>query len=232
MKDEYPPHVQIFFDNLDEINELSSIHTKIAGSTRGRKSNVQVLNKSAIVLLTASWEYYVEDLVREGFKFLVINAVNHSAFPYSVLAKASKEIKNDKDDRRVWGLAGDGWKNILENYKNTILEKEIDNFHVPRPEKIDDLYLKLLGINKITSNWTWRKMTNDDAIKMLNKYIDMRGEIAHNVKTTSSVRKKAVDEYRVFLNRTAVILHNRVVEHINKLINKQPWATYKVGSVG
>jgi hypothetical protein len=66
---------------------------------------------------------------------------------------------------------------------------------------------------------------------MLNKYIDMSGEIAHNVKTTTSVRKKDVDEYRVFLNRTAVILHNRVVDHINGLINEEPWERYWVGSV-
>lgn len=137
--DDFPPHVQNFFDNLYEISELASIHTEIAGNTRGRKSKVQVLNKSAIVLLTASWEYYVEDLVREAFKFLLDNAEDHTAFPFSVLAKASKEIKNDKDDRRVWQLAGDGWKSILENYKNTILEKEIDYFHVPRPENIDEL---------------------------------------------------------------------------------------------
>lgn len=114
---EYPKHVQNFFDNLNEIDELASIHTQIAGTTPGRKNKVQILNKSAIVLLTACWEYYVEDLVREAFDFLLSNAINHSIFPSSVLAKASKELKNDKDDRRVWELAGDGWKNILENSK-------------------------------------------------------------------------------------------------------------------
>jgi hypothetical protein len=230
--DKYPPHVENFFQNLEEINELASIHTRIAGNTPGRKSKVHILNKSAIVLLTACWEYYVEDLVKEAFTFLLDNAEEHNVFPYSVLAKASKELKNDKDERRVWSLAGNGWKKILEDYKKTTLIKEIDHFHVPRPENIDELYLKLLGINKITSYWTWKKMSNEDALKKLNKFVDLRGEIAHNVKTTNSIQKKDVDEYRKFLNCVAVILHNKVVHHTESLTKKRPWDTYRYGSVG
>lgn len=229
--EQYPTHVRNFFNNLDEIDQLASIHTQIAGTTRGRKNKVQILNKSAIVLLTACWEYYIEDLLRESFKFLLDNAEDHTVFPFSVLAKASKELKNDKDDRRVWELAGKGWIKTLEEYQKTTLEKEIDHFHVPRPENIDELFLKLLGVNKITSNWTWRKMTNENAIKLLNKYIDMRGEIAHNVKTVSSITKKDVDEYRVFLNRAAVILNNRIVNHLFTLCDKQAWSVYNYGSV-
>ena len=231
MTGEYPPHIQNFFDNLSEINYLPSIHTVIAGTTPGRKRQVQILNKSAIVLYTACWEYYIEDLIREAFNFLLINSKKHNAFPNSVLAKASKEIKNDKDDLRVWDLAGFGWKKVLENYQKTILEKKIDHFHVPRPENIDELYSKLLGINTITNQWSWKKMCNKDAIDTLNKYVDLRGEIVHNVKTKTSVRKKDVDYYRKFLNRTAVILHNRVTTHIENLIGEAPWSIYRYRTV-
>ena len=224
-------HIANFEDNISEINELTSIHTQIAGNTRGRKSKVQILNKSSVILLTACWEYYVEDLAREAFKFMLENASDHDSFPFSVLAKASKELKNDKDDRRVWKLAGDGWKDVLKNYQETTLEKEIDHFHVPRPENIDLLYSKLLGINNITQNWYWQKMSNNNALTTLNRFIDLRGEIAHNVKTTQSVRKKDADDYRKFIFKLAVILHNRVNEHINNETGTKPWQSFRYGTV-
>jgi hypothetical protein len=218
----YPPHVKNFFENTDEIENLSNIHTRIAGNARGRKTNVEVLNKSSIVLLTACWEYYIEDLLRESFKYILENASNYRAFPFSVLTQASKELKNDGDNRRVWELAGEGWKKVLEKYQQTTLEKEIDHFHVPRPANIDSLFDRLLGINNITQHWS-----NSDAIRILNKYIDLRGEIAHNVKTKSSVRKIDVNNYGVFLNRAAIILHNKVTEHIQNLVGSVPWTMYQ-----
>lgn len=231
MTHRFPPHVQNFFNNLKEIEELSRIHRTVAGSTPGRKSKVHTLNKSAIVLLTACWEYYIEDLLRESFSFMLKESKSHKSFPISVLVKASNDLKNHKDERRVWELAGKGWRKVLSNFQKSTLEKEIDHFHVPRPENIDQLYLKLLGIEDVTKNILWQKMSNQNALETLNYFIDLRGEIAHNVKTKSSVRKKDVDDYRKFLNRAAVILHNRVTKHVEKAVKKAPWSTYLYGSV-
>lgn len=74
-------------------------------------------------------------------------------------------------------------------------------------------------------------MTNENTIKLLDKYVDMRGEIAHNVKTINSVRKKDVDEYRTFLNRIAVILNNRIAVFLHGCCEKQAWDFYNFGSV-
>lgn len=227
----YPLHIQNMRENLSEIEKLINIHTQVAGSSRGRKSDVEVLNKSAIVLLTACWENYIEDLVKEAFNYLLLNAEEHTAFPNSVLAKASKELKNDRDDRRVWELAGTGWQNVLKNYQDTTLIKEIDHFHVPRPTNIDELYNKLLGIQNITTTWNWQKMSNESAIETLNNFIDLRGEIAHSLKTKKSVTKKDVRFYSDFIKKTSIILHNRVNTHLEKQIGKKAWRDYVSGKV-
>ena len=60
------------------------IHTKIAGPTVGAKHNVEVLNKSAIVLLVACWEAYVEDLAGVSFRLLLRRAKRPDAFPSKV----------------------------------------------------------------------------------------------------------------------------------------------------
>lgn len=227
----FPTHIQNMRENLKEIELLINIHTQVSGQSRGRKNDVEVLNKSAIVLITACWENYIEDLVKEAFNYLLENSDQHTVFPNSVLAKASKEIKNDKDDRRVWELAGKGWQNVLKQYQSTTLNKEIDHFHVPRPINIDELYEKLLGIQKITTNWKWQKMSNESAIETLNQFIDLRGEIAHSLRTINSVKKKDVRFYSDFIKKTSIILHNRVNVHIEKQLGKKAWRDYVSGKV-
>ena len=70
----YPKHIANFFDNLGEVYELLGIHQQIAGTGTGRKIGVQTLNKSCIVLLTACWETFIEELISDAFDFLVSNA--------------------------------------------------------------------------------------------------------------------------------------------------------------
>lgn len=222
----YPNHVKNFFDNLSEVRELVNIHERVAGKSPGRKSQVETLNKSGIVLLTACWETYVEELLSAAFDHLVNNATDHKAIPFGVLTKASNDLKNDRDSRRVWDLAGDGWKAVLKAYKNDILSGQIDYFHVPRPDNIDELFEKLIGLSKPTLKWKWKKMSNSKARQTLNEYINLRGAIAHKVKSSGKVLKKDVTYYHKFLNCTGVILHNTTNEHLRSLTGKSPWINY------
>lgn len=227
----YPEHIQNFFDNLDKVQELLAIHEKIAGTTKGRKSGVETLNKSCIVLLTACWETFIEELAGNAFDYLLKNAKTHSIIPFNVLTKASNDLKNDKDNRKIWELADTGWKTVLSKYKNQIINKELDYFHVPRPENINDLYEKLLGINTITKYWKWKRMNNNSVIKTLNDFIDLRGEIAHKLKSSRSILKKDVLYYTKFINCCGVILHNATTMHLEKTTGKSPWTTYTYGSI-
>ena len=58
----YPQHFKLFDENVKEVRNLLDIHRKVAKKTPGRKYNVEVLNKSGVVLLVACWESYVEHL--------------------------------------------------------------------------------------------------------------------------------------------------------------------------
>ena len=57
-----------------EIENLLEIHTKMDGErigTTGRRPNrVQVLHRAAIVMITACWQAYLEDLFRKAFEYL------------------------------------------------------------------------------------------------------------------------------------------------------------------
>lgn len=70
----FPPHLQTLQDNMSAVERLAKIHEEIAEPTVGRKAGVEVLNKSAIVLLVACWESYVEELAETAFEILLDRA--------------------------------------------------------------------------------------------------------------------------------------------------------------
>jgi hypothetical protein len=222
-KEEFPKHINSLVDNTKEVNLLTDIHSKIAGKDPGRKTGVEVLNKSAVVLLVACWESYVEELAAHAFSIMLKYAKQPSIFPTKVLTLASKEIKNDSDETRVWQLAGKGWKDILEQHKDNTLKKHLSVFNTPKTANINNLYLDLLGVKRISKDWNWATITSQKAEAKLDAIIALRGQIAHEVKTTESVHKELVVKYSHFIKRLAGLMSNSVADHMQSRTGKDPW---------
>ena len=105
----HPAHVRQFLDNIAEVRQLQQIHTKLGGPGPGRKRDVEVLNKSAIVLVVACWEAFVEDLATIALDYMIANAKDHNAFPKVVLDR----VASKNSGPNAWLLAGEGWKKVL-----------------------------------------------------------------------------------------------------------------------
>jgi len=212
---------------MDEVKRLVKIHAVMGGSGPGRRYNLEVLNKSGIVLLVACWESYVEDLASASYEFLLANAEDHSVFPADVLTLASKRLKDHEDNREVWKLAGDGWKQVLDDYKSDLIAEHIGKLNTPRPAQVDNLYKRLLGISRISSSWCWPGMKADSAASKLNRLVTLRGSIAHRVAAAQAVKKATVNDYMWFLYRLAVISTNVARRHLRNQVGKYPWGSYK-----
>jgi hypothetical protein len=64
-----------------------------AESGRGRRYGLEVLNKSAIVLITAFWEAYYEDLATEALEHLVTNADSVEKLPLELKKRVASELR-------------------------------------------------------------------------------------------------------------------------------------------
>jgi hypothetical protein len=230
-KKNYPVHIQNLFDNFDEVRRLLAIHEKVSGDSRGYKSKVEVLNKSAIVLMVACWEAYIEDLASSAFDFMLENAKNYKVFPDNVLTIASKELRLDKDERMVWELAEKGWQKVLKEHKKQIIKKYINNFNTPRSEIIDKLFKELIGLSNLSSNWHWFGKSSDRSRKDLSDLVTLRGSISHRVSATKKVYKKEVWNKLEFINKLALKSHNRVCAHIHSRTKKPPWNIFSIGKI-
>ena len=222
-----PKHIETLRSNLSEIQRLVDIHGQISGVGPGYKHNVQILNKSAIIMLISMWESYIEDLAEMAFDYLLNSAKLPEVIPSKVLTLASNKLKKDKNDKAVWKLAGDGWKNVLKTHREYVLDKYIGKLNTPRPKQIDSIYYELLGMQSLSSLWYWRSMSNTQAISALENLITLRGSIAHKLSTSKSVTKAHVHKSVTLVLRMAIISSNRVNKHLEKITGENPWDDFK-----
>lgn len=223
MDEPLPPHVEAMIANMDEVKRLSAIHADIGGTGPGRKHNIEVLNRSAIVLIVACWESYVEDLASLSFEYLLSKATHPKQIPGKVLTIASKPLKEHKDESKVWDLAESGWRKILKDHKNNVLERYVGKLNTPRPKQVDELYESLLGMSKVSKGWSWKGIANERVIERLDALITLRGEIAHRVIAGNSVHKKHVDNARHLIGYISASLSNQVAEHIHHVLGAMPF---------
>jgi HEPN superfamily RiboL-PSP-like protein len=209
--------------NLEEVIRLLQIHTILTGSGPGYKHKVEVLNKSAIVLLVACWESFVEDLAERAFDNLINKTKDPSLFPKKVLGHCGKSLKDEKNDTSVWRLAGQGWKTVLKDYKLSILKKYTGSLNTPDTKQIENIYECLLGMKKLSSCWRWKGASSESSVKKLNTLIKLRGEIAHRVEVAKKITKMDVRKNSDFVYRLAVLTSNSVRNIVFKITKKNPW---------
>jgi hypothetical protein len=228
----WPDHVSNLISNTSEVQKLIRIHQAITGGQRGRPPDLEALHKSGVVLLVACWEAYIEDLAANAFCVLLDNAASPDVFPTRVLTLASRSLRGDDDERKVWELAGDGWRSVLEAHRDNLFERYIGRLNTPRPAQVDTLFESLIGLRSLSKHWKWKGMTNKKAVAKLDELITLRGEIAHRVTASQPVQRRYVEGAVEFINRLAAISSNTVVQYIIELSGVTPWTVVMYGKTG
>ncbi len=184
-----------FDENCEDIKRLLEIHGDLGGDAPGRRRRLEVLNKSAIVLVTSFWEAYCEDLAAEGLDHLVAHAGDVNVLPVELRKQVARELERDDHELASWKLAGDGWRSVLSSRLDDLREERNRKLNTPKTAQIDELFLKALGVPKVSTSWKWNNMSVAQASRKLDKYVELRGSIAHRGVAGTSVRKQSVDDY-------------------------------------
>jgi hypothetical protein len=212
-----------FHINKKDVEMLWHIHAEVSVSGKKRKHKSDVLNRTAIVFISACWESYIEDVCIEGFDFLLCNVEERSKIPPKVTKIAAQELSKDKDERRIGELAGLGWKNILTNYKEAIGKHWLKRFNTPKSKQVRTLFLELLGIDDITSKWHWTDTTSETACAELDRFIGIRGNIAHRIKHEETVHKSWAKEFLAHVTSLVNLTDQAISEHLLSITATRPW---------
>lgn len=192
---------RVFDENADDIDRLLEIHRDLGGDARGRRFRLEVLNKSAIVLITSFWEAYCEDLAAEVLEHIVKHARSAQSLSNEIKKIVAKELTGDPNQLAVWNLSDDGWRKVLQDRLLKLQEQRNRSLNTPKSENIDELFLKALGIEQISKTWAWRRMNSDQARTKLDRYVTQRGEIAHRGRAAHGCSKANVEDYLAFIKR-------------------------------
>jgi RiboL-PSP-HEPN len=193
-----------FEANAADVGYLLDVHALLGGTEPGRRdAALQVLNRSGIVLVSAIWEAYVEDLAAEALRHMVGHAGSPDDLPASLRRGVASELKKDPHHESPWRLAGDGWRPVLIDRLTDLQEARNRTLNTPKAEPVDSLYEEAIGVGRLSDAWYWSGMSADQARAKLDEFVALRGDIAH--RGVAAVRKKRVTD---FLN------------HVTRLVGK------------
>lgn len=217
-----------FDQNADDIMRLLELHQEKGGNLPGRRRGLDVLNKSAIILITSFWEAYCEDIAAEGLEHVVKHGTSADTLPKEIKQIVAKELKSDSHELAIWALCGDGWKKILTDRLSDLQEQRNKKLNTPKTQNIDDLFAKALGLSSVSSSWKWaKKMTITRAREKLDKFVTLRGEIAHRGIAAKSVTKAQVEDYFDFIKQLVSKTGGAVNSHVKKVTGKPLWVTLR-----
>ncbi|MBU0507252.1 hypothetical protein KKH27_00250 [bacterium] len=210
-----------FEQNLKDIDRLLEIHEDVGGTGAGRRYNLEVLNKSAIVLICASWEAYCEDLCKEAFDHLLSSTAEPKTLPNSLkTAVASswceKKARNPMD---YWELAGSAWRTKTR----ASVERILDTFHAPKWRNLDSLFMTVLGLRDVSKSWQTRGLSVKKARDNLEKFVTMRGSLAHRAITAESVNKSHCVDFHAHVSRLAIFTEKAVSKYMKELVGSCPF---------
>jgi hypothetical protein len=163
---------------------------------------------------------------------MTAGASEPNIFPASVLAGASKPLREDLDESRIWALAGNGWKAVLESRRNDLVQRHLGKLNTPKPENVDELFRKLIGLKDLSSCWSWKATSPAAARQRLERLIELRGEIAHRVMATKPVKKKLLHQSGDFVCRLAARSSNHVLQYVYSRTKLEPWIPVRYGTTG
>ena len=214
-----PSKARVALDkNLEDVENLLLLHAAAGGAGPGRRHGLEVLNKSAIVLLTSFWEAYCEDIAAEGLECIVTNAKDADALPKEIKKIIAKKLKADANELALWSISDDKWRQVLRDHMATLKEARDRKLNTPKWRNIDELFESAIGLPNISSKWLWaKKLTVDKARAKLDKFVELRGEIAHRGKAKTSVSKAQVEDFLGFVKNAASKTGGAVNAHVFKV---------------
>jgi len=184
-----------FDRNAEDVDRLLEIHQDIGGNAQGRRFRVEVLNKSAIILITAFWEAYCEDIAEEALEHIIKHVPSASGLPKELKKRIAKDLKANPNEIAIWDLADDGWKARVKTRLAALTEERNRKLNTPKSANIDDMFSDAIGLINVSDGWYWQKMSSESAKQKLDIYVSLRGSIAHRGVGLSSCTKSQVRDY-------------------------------------
>lgn len=191
----------VLSENLRDVDRLLALHTTVGGTSRGRRWNVQCLNKGAIVLICGAWEAFLEDVCDEGTRYLLSNKppAGLGVQPAAIWSKAFRATPQPSVDKIAIDIADAMWNGQC--------------FSTPNASKARGLFERAFGIPDITASWYWPGSSHSMSTTRLREYMDLRHGTVHRSEASKYVRRPTCVQFRDLVCRLADLVENDLGTH-------------------
>lgn len=203
-----------FQNNLQTVQRLNETYEQMKKirSSRGRGA-FDHITRSSIVFLVSAFEVYCEDILCEAVQCSINAAKDAVKLPHSVKKNINTFVRNENNHVPPMNLCDEGWRQIYID----IVRLQADHLNSPKIKNLKELFEKYLGILPTNVD----KISNID---QLDSIIEFRGEIVHQVKSTTYVHIEDVQKHLNAINEIVIGIDLLIREHIKSIYNvKAPW---------
>lgn len=207
-----------FIQRMQDVELLRQIHDDYNGKKRGNPgAKAAAANRSAIVIATAAWEAFLEDICLEATDFLKSKAKTPAGIPEGVRNAAQERIQQQKELKyKQWTLSVDS---LRRDAIRAAVSNRIKDFNNPLSGPTNELFKKCLGMRTLLDNTTAR-------VKRIDSRIDDRHKIAHGAAIVK-VTRASVDKYCEDLISAAALVMKAVSTRVETLLQQdRAEATY------
>ena len=206
-------------DTMQDIRALLDL-----SSTEAGREHALVIYRSAVVLMVASWEQYVEQLAQASVSTLTVRLRDATPLPRGVkqsIAMFSVEEERGNPNAysdSVWQFADKGWKGAYISY----CEAATSKLNTASPANVRELYQNILGIRDVTIDWCFEDLLANDCSARMADLVNLRHDIAHGA--NNRVGELAENYLRSQVEFMTKIVHDTyktVFDHTAELSCKQ-----------
>jgi hypothetical protein len=182
-----------------------------------------------MVLITAMWEAYCEDLTTEALHLIVANSLRPDQLPIYLRKVIAGEVRNEKHELAPWFLAGEGWRELVIRRLAALQQDRERNLNNPTSRQVDGFFLEALGIDEISRGWSWSGIEADEAARQLDEYVNMRHQIAHRARLPKDTPKKTPKSYISLVRNLVLRTEYSVEQLLVDSLGESPWRSKMAG---
>ena len=187
--------------NLKDVERLLTFYANVRIVSQ-KAETLAVLNKSAIVLITAAWEAYCEDVAEEAIRHVAQHGRSWKDVPLALQKRVARELKDERHELAVWRLSGEGWRSVLSGRIESQRRRGRWGVQSPMAERIVQFFADEAGLSGLEAAWEWPDLDYEAASRQLNAFVALRHLVAHGA-SSPTVSKIAVKRYRRLVVRLA-----------------------------
>ena len=187
--------------NLKDIERLLTFYSNVRIVSQ-KAETLAVLNKSAVVLITAAWEAYCEDVAEEAVQHIARYGRSYKDVPLPLQKRVARELKEERHELAVWRLSGDGWRSVLSDRIEAQRRRGRWGVQSPMAARIIQFFAEEAGLVDVEAAWQWEGVDYETAITQLDSFVALRHLVAHGA-SSPAVSKTAVKTYRRLVIRLA-----------------------------